>query len=71
MVTHAQLPEILTIAEAASYLRVSPWTLRHWISAGRLTYLKYLEGSVRMRRSDLDNFIQKDLRNQEVGSSSK
>ena len=62
METKASTLEILTVNEAANYLRISPWTLRHWISQGKVIYLKYLDGAVRIRRSDLDKFVVQNLR---------
>jgi excisionase family DNA binding protein len=58
--------DILTVNEAAVYLRISPWTLRHWVSRGRVTHLKYLDGAVRFRKGDLDNFILRNLKSREA-----
>ena len=69
MDTRERMPDIMTINEAAIYLRISPWTLRHWISDGKVTYLKYIEGAVRFRKTDLDRFILKNLRRKETTSN--
>ena len=58
--------DILTVKEAAIYLRISPWTLRHWVSRGKVTHLKYLDGAVRFRKRDLDNFIVGNLKSKEA-----
>jgi excisionase family DNA binding protein len=61
--------DILTVSEAATYLRISPWALRHWVSRGKVTHLKYLDGAVRFRKRDLDNFIVRNLRRKEASSA--
>ena len=58
--------DILTVQEAATYLRISPWTLRHWVSRGKVTHLKYLDGAVRFRKRDLDHFILRNLKSKEA-----
>jgi excisionase family DNA binding protein len=49
------------IAEGASslsnYLGIRPWTLRHWVSDGKIEIVKYGNGIVRIRRSVLDRFV--------------
>jgi excisionase family DNA binding protein len=35
-----ELAELLTAAEAADYLRISVWTLRHWVSDKKIRFLK-------------------------------
>jgi excisionase family DNA binding protein len=49
--------ELLTITEAASYLGIRPWTLRHWISDRKIDVVKYGNGIVRIRRSVLDRYV--------------
>ena len=49
--------ELLTVPEAASYLGVRPWTVRHWISDRKIEVVKYGKGLVRVRRSVLDRYV--------------
>jgi excisionase family DNA binding protein len=48
---------LLKVADAAEYLGIRPWTLRHWISDRKIEIVKYGNGSVRIRRSVLDHFL--------------
>ena len=43
--------QLLTVVEAAGYLGIRPWTLRHWISDRKIEIVKYGNGVVRIRRS--------------------
>jgi excisionase family DNA binding protein len=45
--------ELFNVVEAANVLGISPWTLRHWISDGKIEIVKYGNGMVRIRRSVL------------------
>ena len=49
--------ELLNVVQAAGYLGIKPWTLRHWISDGKIEFVKYGNGAVRLRRSVLDRFV--------------
>jgi excisionase family DNA binding protein len=49
--------ELLTVNEAAAYLTIKPWTLRHWISDRKIDIVKYGNGIVRVRRSVLDRYV--------------
>ena len=49
--------ELLNVNEAAAYLKIKPWTLRHWISDRKIDFVKYGNGVVRLRRSVLDRFV--------------
>lgn len=49
--------ELLNVHEAAAYLRIKPWTLRHWISDRKIDFVKYGNGLVRIRRSVLDRYL--------------
>jgi excisionase family DNA binding protein len=51
-------PAILTKREAASYIRCTPRYLERQIHAGRLKALKPTGKLVRIRRSDLDAFLE-------------
>ena len=53
---------LLTVTEAATYLKISAWTLRHWVSKHKIIFVKYNgNGSVRFRRRDLDRFIAQNV----------
>jgi excisionase family DNA binding protein len=49
--------DLLNVNEAAAYLRIKPWTLRHWISDRKIDIVKYGNGLVRIRRSVLDRYL--------------
>ena len=49
--------ELLTVPQAAGYLGIRPWTVRHWICDGKIDIVKYGNGAVRIRRSVLDHYI--------------
>ena len=49
--------DLLTVNEAAAYLTIKPWTLRHWISDRKVDIVKYGNGIVRIRRSVLDRYV--------------
>jgi excisionase family DNA binding protein len=48
--------ELLTVAESAAMLRLKPSTVRAWILAKRIPYVK-LGGRVFLRRSDCEVLI--------------
>jgi excisionase family DNA binding protein len=47
---------LLSIADAAEYLGVRPGTLRNWLSARRLTYVK-VGRLTKLSKDALDEFI--------------
>jgi excisionase family DNA binding protein len=49
--------DLLSVNEAAAYLTIKPWTLRHWISDRKIDIVKYGNGLVRIRRSVLDRYL--------------
>jgi excisionase family DNA binding protein len=49
--------ELLTTIQAAEYLGIRPSTLRHWICDGKIDFVKYGNGLVRLKRSVLDRFV--------------
>ncbi|MGO8791136.1 MAG: helix-turn-helix domain-containing protein [Terriglobia bacterium] len=60
--THSVESPLLTVTEAAMYLKISAWTLRHWVSKHKIIFVKYNgNGSVRFRRRDLDRFIAQNV----------
>ena len=47
---------LLTLQEAADYLKIAPGTLKNWVSARRIAYVKV--GSLtRFEQRDLDQFV--------------
>src|SRR5438552_9603057 len=48
-----QEDELLTVAEAARLLRVTPHTIYRWISAGRLPAVRYSRRVLRIPRGEL------------------
>ena len=49
--------DLLNVVDAANYLGIRPWTLRHWISDRKIEVVKYGNGIVRIRRSVLDRYV--------------
>ena len=49
--------QLMTAAEAAEYLGIRLSTLRHWICDGKIDFVKYGNGLVRLKRSALDRFV--------------
>jgi DNA binding domain, excisionase family len=54
----AEIPAILTKREAANYVRCTPRYIENMIRAGRLKGLKPTGKLVRIRRSDLEKFLE-------------
>jgi excisionase family DNA binding protein len=50
-------PRFLNVGKAATYLGVSPASLRHWSDAGRLRVYRTPGGQRRYRPIDLDAFM--------------
>jgi excisionase family DNA binding protein len=46
--------------EAAEYLGITPNTIRVWCSQKKVPFIK-INGSIRFRRSDLDEFLGSNL----------
>ena len=51
---------LMTVDEAASYLRLAPWTLRHWVCQKKIPYVR-LGRSVRFRRKDMERFVNQNV----------
>src|SRR5947209_8725311 len=62
-----QEDELLTVAEAARLLRVTPHTIYRWISAERLPAVRYSSRVLRIRRRDLESFGGSDPALKEAG----
>jgi excisionase family DNA binding protein len=54
----AQLPAILTKQQAAEYLQATPRYIERMVQSGRLRALKPTGKLWRVRRSDLDAFLE-------------
>ncbi len=50
---------LLTAREAAALLRVEPQTIRTWVRQGRLPGLRIGTLDIRIRRCDLDAFLER------------
>jgi excisionase family DNA binding protein len=50
----------MTVEAAADYLQIAPSTLRHWISAKRIEYVK-IGKLTRFRRTALDRWIERQI----------
>src|SRR4051812_17235463 len=50
--TPPPLDEYLTVNEAAKFLGISPWTLRNWDRAGRLTCRRHPKNGYRIYRHE-------------------
>lgn len=54
------LNSFLTVGEAAEYLGVTVWTLRHWDRGGKLTPARHpLNGYRLYRKEDLDALLRR------------
>ena len=51
-------PELLTVEEAANYLRIAPGTLYNWRHAGRGPKATNVGRSLRYRRTDLEKWLE-------------
>jgi len=59
------ISELLTASEAAEYLRISEWTLRHWVSDKKIRFIK-IGRAVRFKKAHLDRFLQDNVHGKEV-----
>lgn len=50
-------PQLLTVREAATLLKIQPDTLRHWLCDRRLPFVK-VGGRTMLKRHDLEAFIE-------------
>jgi excisionase family DNA binding protein len=56
--------ELLTLSEAAAYLKMSPKTLYNWHSLGKIKGVKL--GGLKFARSELDKLIEERVTNNGV-----
>ena len=61
------ISQLLTAGEAAEYLRISEWTLRHWVSDKKIRFIK-IGRAVRFKKAHLDRFLQDNVHGREVKS---
>ena len=61
---------LMTVDEAAAYLRLAPWTLRHWVCKKKIPYVR-LGRSVRFRRKDMERFVTQNLHAKSALASSE
>ena len=54
--SRSDLPEVLTVKEAATYMGVSPKTILRWIARGYLKAVK-VDRILRIRRKDLEGLF--------------
>jgi excisionase family DNA binding protein len=57
----------LTVQDVADILAVSVWTVRRLIHNGDLKHYRLTAGVIRVRRADLDRFLDKSARQPTVG----
>lgn len=63
------LKAFLTVGEAAEYLGVTVWTLRHWDRGGKLTPARHpLNGYRLYRKEDLDALLKRVTPPSKVGA---
>lgn len=53
----ARNPELITVAEAARFLKISVSTIWRWINAGKLVSYRIGPKAIRIKRADLDELI--------------
>jgi excisionase family DNA binding protein len=53
--------ELLTVRKSANDLNVSHWTIRAWLSTGRLQRTKVGRRTM-IRRSEIERFLQEEAR---------
>ena len=53
------MDDILTVAKASKYCKVSPKTIINWIEAGNIKAYKTVGGHRRVKKSDLEQFMKK------------
>ena len=58
--------DLLTVPEAASFLRLKPSTIRSWILQRKIPFVKLGQRAVRFRRCDLETLITGSLVSAEV-----
>ena len=49
--------DLLTVKEAAKFLRLAPGTIYHWAETGRLDFIKLGSSRIRFSRAALEKFL--------------
>lgn len=57
-----EIPELMTIAQVAEFLRLNEQTLRNWIDAGSLPAVRLGQRRVRIKRSVVEEIADAGLR---------
>jgi excisionase family DNA binding protein len=52
--------DLLTTAEAAEMLRVSPETVARWVRLGQLEAIRLPSGHIRIRREDVEKLLKRE-----------
>lgn len=58
---NVELEKLLTVDEAAAVLGVHPVTLRKWIAARTVPFVRLAAGTIRFRPSDLARYIERHV----------
>ena len=58
--TASQGRPLISVHEAAAYLKIAVWTLRHWVGQRKIPFVK-LGRLVRFRQADLDAYVSKHI----------
>lgn len=53
------MDKLLTVVELAERLGLNPGTIYHWLSAGRLTCVRFSARCVRFRERDVEEMLNK------------
>ena len=51
---------LLAVEDAAAYLQIAVWTLRHWVSDRKIPFVR-MGRLVRFRQQDLDAYISRHI----------
>jgi len=57
MIRNWHLKRLLKIKEGAEYLNISSWTLREWITLGKIPTVRQGQRLIRLDLKDLDKWI--------------
>ena len=53
------MEELLTVVELAERLKLNPTTVYRWVSAGRLTCVRFSARCLRFRQSEVETLLNK------------
>ncbi len=59
------MDKLLTVAELAERLKIAPGSIYHWVSQGRLPFIRFSARCIRFRESDVASLLDRlsDVRN--------